>query len=241
MQKFYNDLADWWHLISDPVDYAEEVDFFRQQIPEIIARDKNSYLELGSGGGNNATHFKQDFDDVVLTDLSNKMLRVSHNLNPECDHIKGDMRSLRLGRAFDFIFVHDAIDYILSLGDLQLVFETAYVHCKPDGVAMFVPDFVCETFRIFTDSGGHDADDGRTARLLEWNEPIAEDGITYKTHYVFALYTPEKPMRLEHEIHTLAVFPRADWLRLLHATGFEAHTIRDNFGRDIFIARKPAL
>src|SRR3712207_9249425 len=107
-------------------------------------------LELGSGGGNNAVHLKAHFAQVTLTDLSPEMLAVSRALNPDCEHLLGDMRTLRLGRAFDVVFVHDAIDYMTTREDLRLALETAAVHCKPDGLGLFVPDYVREAFEPST-------------------------------------------------------------------------------------------
>ena len=65
-------------------------------------------LELGSGGGNLASHLKQHVQ-LTLTDLSPGMQQVSRALNPECEHIVGDMRTLRLNRLFDAVLVHDAV------------------------------------------------------------------------------------------------------------------------------------
>ncbi|MEA2702730.1 MAG: hypothetical protein QOD63_675, partial [Actinomycetota bacterium] len=67
-------------------------------------------LELGSGGGHNAVHLVADFA-MTLVDLSDQMLDVSRRLNPGCEHVVGDMRTVRLGRSFDAVFVHDAVDY----------------------------------------------------------------------------------------------------------------------------------
>lgn len=64
-------------------------------------------LELGCGGSNNAYHLKGSYQ-MTLTDLSESMLAVSRQLNPECTHLQGDMRVLRLGMTFDAVFVHDA-------------------------------------------------------------------------------------------------------------------------------------
>ncbi len=75
-------------------------------------------LELGSGGGHNASYLKASLD-MTLVDLSDEMLDVSRRLNPECEHLRGDMRSLRLGRRFDAVFIHDAIDYMRTEGELQ--------------------------------------------------------------------------------------------------------------------------
>src|SRR3712207_3861404 len=90
-------------------------------------------LELGSGGANNAVHLKAHFAQVTLTDLSPQMLAVSRALNPDCGHLLGDMRTLRLGRAFNVVFIHDAIDYMSTHHDLRLALETAFLHCTPGG------------------------------------------------------------------------------------------------------------
>src|SRR5947199_313515 len=74
-------------------------------------------LELGSGGGHNAVHLKARFT-MTLVDLSAGMLDMSRRLNPECEHHQGDMRTVRLGRTFDAVFVHDAVDYMLTEDDL---------------------------------------------------------------------------------------------------------------------------
>ena len=88
-------------------------------------------LELGSGSGNNASFLKARFE-MVLVEPSSGMLAVSQALNPEVPHVIGDMRSVRLGRVFDGVFVHDAVTYMLTEFDLRRAIDTAYVHCRPD-------------------------------------------------------------------------------------------------------------
>ncbi len=106
--------------------------------------------------------------DLTLVDLSPEMLEVSRRLNPEREHRQGDMRSVRLGRRFDAVFVHDTVDYMTSEADLRRAILTAFVHCRPRGVAVFVPDETAETFEAGSNHGGIDGDDGRGARYLEW-------------------------------------------------------------------------
>ncbi|MFL5496654.1 MAG: class I SAM-dependent methyltransferase [Gemmatimonadales bacterium] len=67
-------------------------------------------LELGAGGGSLAYHLKRHFR-LTLTDVAPAMLAVSQALDPKCEHLLGDMRSLRLGRQFDVVLIHDAIMY----------------------------------------------------------------------------------------------------------------------------------
>ncbi len=55
---------------------------------------------------------------MSMTPSGTEMLEMSRQLNPECDHRSGDMRSVRLGRNFDAVFVPDAADYMLGQSDL---------------------------------------------------------------------------------------------------------------------------
>jgi len=112
--RLYGELAAWWPLLSDPADYIEEAGFYQRQLLAACDGPLRTLVELGSGGGNNASHLKARFE-MVLVDRSPGMLEVSRALNPECEHVEGDMRDVRLGRLFDGVFVHDAIVYMTTL------------------------------------------------------------------------------------------------------------------------------
>jgi SAM-dependent methyltransferase len=194
-------------------------------------------LELGSGGGNNASHLKADFE-MTLVDLSDEMLGVSRALNPECEHIQGDMRSVRLGRIFDAVFVHDAIMYMTTEPDLEAAMETAFVHCKPGRAALFVPDFVRENFVPETQHGGHDHE-GRGLRYLEWAyDPDPADNV-YIVDFAYLLRDKDNSIRVEHDRHYEGLFSRATWLNLLQQTGFQPQVVADSYNRELFVATKP--
>src|SRR3954451_6322323 len=127
--RFYSDLAPWWALISAPEEYAEEAAEAARHLRS-AALPVGEVLELGSGGGNNAVHLKDEFA-LTLVDLNPAMLDVSRGLNPECEHVVGDMRTLRLGRAFDAVFLHDAVCYMVTEADLRAALATAFEHCSP--------------------------------------------------------------------------------------------------------------
>ena len=156
--RLYGDLAPWFHLLTAPEDYAAEAERYRGLIVDALP-DAQTLLELGSGGGNNASHLREHFT-CTLSDVSPQMLALSRTLNPECEHVLGDMRTLRLGRTFDVVFVHDAIAYMATEEDLHDCLGTAYAHTRPGGIAMFVPDFTRETFQTRTSHGGHDGKTG---------------------------------------------------------------------------------
>ncbi len=241
-ERLYSDLASWFHLLTAPEDYAEEAEFYRRVLVE--ACNPQTLLELGSGGGNNASHLKAHFQ-MTLTDLSPQMLAISRTLNPELDHIEGDMRTVRLGRGFDAVFIHDAVAYITSLDDLRLVMETAFVHCRAGGAVLIAPDNVREMFRPSTKHGGHDGD-GRGMRYIEWAwDPDASD-TTYVTHFAYLLREADGSVRVEHDVHVTGLFDHADWLRLLSDAGFQPRAIPSEVsgaepaGCDVFLGVKPA-
>ena len=121
--RFYGELARWWPLVSPPEDYAEEA-AFAAVLLRSAARPVRELLELGSGGGHNAVHLKAHFA-MTLVDLAPEMLAVSAAINPELEHVEGDMRTVRLGRTFDAVMIHDAIAYMLTEDDLRATFATA--------------------------------------------------------------------------------------------------------------------
>ena len=239
MRKMYAELATWWPLLSPPDDYLDEATFFHQVLVGAGLPPAPTLLELGCGGGNNAVHLKAHFAQVTLTDLSPEMLDLSRTLNPECEHLVGDMRTLRLGHAFDVVFIHDAIDYMTTEHDLRLALETAFVHCTAGGLALVVPDYMRETFQPSTDHGGSDGDT-RGLRYLEWTYDPDDTDTTYTVEYAYMLREGNQPTRIEHDVHINGLFPRAEWLRLLRAVGFQPEIVRDQYERDIFVARRPA-
>jgi SAM-dependent methyltransferase len=240
--RLYGELAPWWPLLSAPADYAEEAAFYERTLLGASEPPARTLLELGSGGGNNASYLKARFQ-TVLVDRSPGMLEVSRALNPECEHIEGDMRTVRLGRAFDCVFVHDAVVYMTTESDLKRAVETAFVHCRPGGAALFAPDHVRESFRASTRHGGHDGE-SRGLRYLEWTwDPDPTDS-TYVVDYAYLLRESDGSVRVEHDRHVEGLFARADWLRLLPEVGFRSRVVplEDSeleVGAEVIVGSKP--
>jgi SAM-dependent methyltransferase len=210
----YDQLADWWPLFSHPDDYAEEAAAYVR-----LLGDVREVLELGSGGGNNASHMKRHFQ-LTLVEPSPGMREVSRALNPECAHLPGDMRTVRLGRTFDAVFVHDAVCYLLTEEDLRAAMETMAIHLRPGGVALVVPDETVESFVPSTDHGGHDAADGRGVRYLEWKLP--QGAAQTETHYAILLREASGATQVVHDRHLHGLFSTETWLRLFDSVGLDA-------------------
>jgi SAM-dependent methyltransferase len=219
LPRLYTELADWFHLLTAPVEYAEDARLYLDLLTGADGSPPRTVLELGSGGGNNASHYKHAVH-ATLVDLSPRMLALSQSVNPECEHVQGDMRSVRLGRTFDAVFVQDAVLYLTTEDDLRSTMATAYAHCRPGGVAVFAPDYTRETFAPATTHGGHDGDQ-RALRYLAWIWDPDPADTTYVVDFAYLLHEDGQPIRVVHDRHTHGLFGRADWLRLLHEVGFE--------------------
>jgi trans-aconitate methyltransferase len=147
------------------------------------------------------------------------------------------MRTLRLERSYDAVIIRDAIGYMTSEADLRAALETAWAHLRPGGVAIFLPDWVSDTYRPHTERGGSDRGE-RGLRYLEWDRRIEPDGHTVKADYVIITRDGDK-VDVYHEVHRQGIFSRATWLDLLTAIGYEPHRVIGEVGFDIFIGVRP--
>jgi SAM-dependent methyltransferase len=234
--ELYGRLAEWWPLLSDPADYKEEADLAYELLSEACQGELRTVLELGSGGGNLASHLKQHVE-LTLSDVSPAMVNVSRALNPECEHIVGDMRTLRADRTFDAVLVHDAISYLTSEDDLDRALETCALHCRTGGALLLMPDYLRETFWSHTEHGGHDGAD-TSLRYLSWTwDPDSTDE-TFITDYVYVLRDAQGDVSVVHDRHTEGLFARAVWQRLLDDLGFETRIVHDQWRRDLFVNTK---
>lgn len=237
--RLYDELAEWWPLFSPPVHYAEEAADILPRLVSAAPGRVETLLELGSGGGSLAHHLKQRFRST-LSDPSPGMLAVSRAVNPECEHLEGDMRTLDLGRSFDRVLIHDAIMYMTEPDAVRAALCTAFRHCRPGGAVLVLPDCVKETFAPDTESGGEDAPDGRGLRYVEWSWDPNPDDDTFFSAYGLLLRSADGSVTSEHDVHEEGLFRRAAWLAWFGEVGFiSVATALDPFGRDAFTAVRP--
>lgn len=241
--RLYSDLAAWFPLVTHRDDYKEEAAYIAGVLKAACDGPVETLMELGCGGGNNASHLKQHFS-CTLTDLSDDMLAVSRRLNPECEHIHGDMRTLRLERQFDAVLAHDAICYMTNENDLAAVMATVAHHLRSGGLAVLIPDEVTETFQPGVRHGGHDGDDGLGLRYLEWTHPVPPGETAFDVDYAFMIREPDQEVRVEHDHHRFGLFPRRLWRDLIETAGLRLvdTNVPDPYADEhvVFVARKTA-
>jgi SAM-dependent methyltransferase len=219
--------------MSGPEEFKHEAALFKRVLTKSTKPAPRTILELGGGSGFVASHLKSRFK-MTLVDLSPHMLAISRGLNPELEHLEGDIRTLRLKRTFDAVFVHDSIAHMLTEKDLRAAIKTAFVHCRPGGAALFVPDETRESFVPAADHGGQG-----NVRYVQWTTDPNPKDTTILVDFGILIRDEHGEARVVHERQNHGLFARAVWLRLLRDVGFRPSIVRDKVVRDMFLARRP--
>jgi SAM-dependent methyltransferase len=220
--RLYHDLAGLMRLITPPKDYAAEAAHWRAVLREKLGPGRHPLLELGVGGGHNLSHLAGDFAATAV-DLSPAMLAQCRQLNPGVELIAGDMRTLRLGRTFAAVLIHDAIGHMLTETDLLAAFRTAAAHLLPGGIFITAADRYSEDFHSpETDTRTH-SDGQQTVTCFEYTHAPDPAGTRLEV-LLTCLIRTETGVRIEHDRLELGLFPRATWLRRLDEAGFAVET-----------------
>ncbi|MBD3165679.1 methyltransferase domain-containing protein [bacterium] len=243
-QLIYTRYAAWYRLLDPLEDHREEGASFARMLHEGVSGEAKTLLELGSGAGNCAHYMKPFFDRVTLTDLSPAMLELSRQINPECEHLQGDMRTLRLERRFDAVIAQDAVTYMSTEKDLRDVAQTIFEHLRPGGAALVSPD--CTRESRGEASEYHSRDDGAySLRGVEWMHDPDPDDTVYTVDYALLLRHKGK-VEMVHDRHLEGLFSLEDWTRTFTDAGFrvwwerhiEAEEIGPPFSPVVMLCRR---
>ncbi len=218
--RLYSDLAWLWPLVSDRDEYAEESDCWRSLLRQHLGSGRHHLLELGVGGGHNLSHLTGEFDATAV-DLSAAMLAHSQQLNPGVEHFVGDMRSIRLNRKFAAVLIHDANSYMLTEDDLRATFTTAAAHLEPGGLLLMSPDYFRDTF--VSPLVYHVTRKNADCELSHVEYVYDPDPSDTRVEVIMTYFIRTGGLlEIEFDRHTLGLFSRTDWLRLLTEAGFHA-------------------
>jgi hypothetical protein len=107
-------------------------------------------------------------------------------------------------------------------------------------VLLVLPDVVKDEFEEMTLGSGTSETDP-AVRLLEWHwDPDPLDD-TYAVEFALLVRQPDGTVTCHHDRHTMGLFARSTWVRLLHAAGFELLEPDPFDPRDggvVFVARR---
>ena len=217
--RLYGDLAWLWPIISPPGDYLAEADEIATLLRRHGRREILKVLDLGCGGGHVDYGLKRHFA-VIGVDLSEAMLALARELNPEVTYLRGDLRAPPTEEFFDAVYLGDAVNYMLSEGDLRRAFQAAYDHLAPGGVFFTVAEETRERFtspRAYVSH--HDAGHIHVTFVQDFYDPDPDD-TTYEGTLLF-LIREGNELTVEVDRHRGGVFPLAAWQSAAAEVGFE--------------------
>ena len=134
-KKIYDKVADIYPYLMRTIRYDRWAKYLYEIVKSSVKK-KSRILELGAGNGRLADHFKNYYPNILVTDLSIKMLRqpgVSGLTKVCCD-----MTRIPFNTNFDLIFsAFDSINYITSRKKLSGFFKEIKRILKKDGLFTF--------------------------------------------------------------------------------------------------------
>ncbi|MDC0742940.1 class I SAM-dependent DNA methyltransferase [Polyangium mundeleinium] len=249
--RIYDELAWLWPLWGSPADYRVESELVARLIREHAPSAPRTLLEIGCGGGNNAFTLKGYFE-LSGIDISEPMLEHARRLNPECAFTLGDMRSFTLPRRFDAVFLGQSVVYMNTREDLRRAMERAFAHVEAGGVFVCFTEVYEENF-IQNDTGisissraGSSTPEGADPRLdvvfiQNKFDPDPED--EQFSMALVMLIRRDGALTIEHDVHTLGVFPLDYWRVCMREAGFVLAAevpLKGKRGALLFVCTKPA-
>jgi SAM-dependent methyltransferase len=245
--RLYRDLAWTEHIIGPPEEYVEETELFSKVIKENSKIETRTLLHLGCGAGGHDNTFKGHFK-VTGVDISEEMLEIARQLNPEVTYLNGDMRTIKMDECFDAVAIPDSIGHMETIENLQKAILTAESHLKPGGVLLIVTpikDEFKENNFVYTGTKGD-----MEIILFENNYIPDPDGTTYEATGVFLIRRKGK-LEVHSDTTTICLFKLSTWLDLLKNVGLEVKQMRldhaydsyllgeGEYPQQIFICKKP--
>lgn len=203
----YNELAWLEPIIAPPEQNKDETELYCKLIKEHSLIEPKTLLHLASGAGINDYTFKKHFS-VTGVDISEGMIEVAKQLNPEADYHFGDMRTVNLGKKFDAVAIPDSIGYMTTPEDLRKALRNAYAHLKPGGI-LLITAHLKEEFQEnnFVYSGSQDDIE---VTVFENNYIPDPEGTTYEATIIYLIRRAGE-LEIHNERHVIGFFDSEVW------------------------------
>lgn len=233
--RLYDDLAHLWPLISPPEHYEAEA----AALIALIDRHNKSksgrrlgVLELGVGGGHTLVYLADHYDCTAV-DISEPMLVNCRRLVPQAATYLGDMRSVRLGRTFDAVFIHDAIDYMLSEADVRQALQTAAAHLEHGGLCVIAPTYTRENFVDGDVASDCNSTDNEQLTYFSYvHDPNPTDDIFEMILIYLIRDMRTREVQVIEDRHTCGLFSNAQWLEWMTEAGFKVRHEANDTGEE---------
>ncbi len=201
-------------------DYAAESETVRRIVEERNPGAR-TLLDVACGTGTHLVHLRDHFE-VTGVDVQPEMLEVATAKLPGVPLVRGDMRTLSLGRSFDAVVcLFSSIGYMRDTGELDAAIGAMAKHLNPGGVLVVDGWVRADRWR---DGTMHLEVAEREGIKVVRVSRSARDGraTSLEMHHLVA--TPE---RIEHLVdrHECTLFTPAEYEASFRAAGLSAEVI----------------
>jgi ubiquinone/menaquinone biosynthesis C-methylase UbiE len=221
--KAYTDLAWTESLVYPPTEGTKETELFIKLIKENSKTKPKTLLHVGCGSGIYDYNFKKHFK-VTGLDISEKMLEIACERNPEVVYHLGDMRTAELGEKFDTVIIPESIGYMTTTADLKKAITCANKHLKPGGVLLICTN-IKETFKA--NNFVYTGEKGDIEIAIFENDYIPKDNDSIYEATIIYLIRNKGKLETCIDVHTLGLFDEKTWYSLLKEEGFEIKEIKE--------------
>jgi SAM-dependent methyltransferase len=207
----------------------------------LAEREGGPVVEWGAGTGRVAIPLARAGSDVTAVELSENMIEVGRKKGTPIEWVRGDMRSVKLGRRYRLaVCAFNSLLCLLSPDDALAFLHNAREHLQPGGllgieVSAFSPE------ELVDPPGGpqlrHDftreLPDGRLDRLSVSRYDAALQLLTMRLFYELYKATGELRSRRAHDL-TIRVTGRDELGLMLRLAGFEVEAVYGGFEGEPF-------
>lgn len=225
----YNELAWTDRILASPESSKDEAMNYVNLINQYVSGEFPTMLHLGCGAGGYDFHFKQHFL-VTGVDLSEGMLEIAKQTNPEIEYLKGDMRDVNLNRQFDVVAIPDSIMYMSTREDLIAAIKNAAAHMKPEGILVVVAH-TREEFRNNNFAYTGETENAHVT-VLENDHIVSQS--TYEATMIH-LIRQAGELKIHHEVHTLGLFSYNEWMEIFNMVNLQVDEINLNHLYDQYL------
>lgn len=139
----YKQFAKYYDSIYRWKDYKSESVKLRKLIKKYKSSRGKEMLDVACGTGNHIQYLKKYFH-ITGIDIDKDMLGIARKKFPDVKFIRGDMRTFKINKQFDFIVcLFSAIGHLKTYSNLAKTVKNFANHLKSGGV-MIVEPFVSE-------------------------------------------------------------------------------------------------
>lgn len=236
----YANNGKYYDLVYGGKDYGSETKTLEKLIEKYKANSGNKLLDVGCGTGEHLRFLSKDYDCSGI-DINQKLLDIASKKNKNIEFRQADMTDFNLGQRFDVITcLFSAIGYVLTLNNLEATLKNLFEHLNTGGVLIIEPWFTkkSKSFVVDTPFLTTFEDDG--VKIARLSIATVEGSLsTMDTHYLVA----EKGGAVKHfsEKHTLALFEKEDFLKLMEKVGFSSEFLYEGLNsedRGLYIGTK---